>query len=354
MGLAGEGQEAIRCTLGPITNSLRDVDLFMRTVLGGKPWEEETSLVPLPWKEVSPTRDFTVGILWDDLIVHPHPPVQRAMKMAVDKLKAAGIKTKDWKPYKHEHGMRIINDLFYPDGAATQISALEASGEPWLPLTKEAFLLARKMTVEETWVVNLEREAYRTEHRLLMKEQGVDFILCPAYVGVAAEPHEARYFAYTAIWNILDMPGVAFPSGLKVDPELDAVESGYHARSPQDEAEYASYSPDKFVAAPIALQLVRLPALSSRYSPLTSYVYRWATGSRTKRPSLRQKLSRKLSWHEITNIDRFHMGNSTCLKSKKRNKSKYASLLLRGHDRDFVAQRLRTWRWPSYPKCCRI
>lgn len=265
VGLAGEGQEAIRCTLGPITNSLRDVDLFMKAVLGGKPWEEETSLVPLPWREVSPTRDFTVGILWDDLIVHPHPPVQRAMKTAVEKLKAAGIKTKDWKPYKHEHGMRIINDLFYPDGAATQISALEASGEPWLPLTKEAFLQARKMTVEETWVVNLKREAYRTEHRQLMKEQGVDFILCPIYVGVAAEPHEARYSAYTAIWNILDMPGVAFPSGLKVDPELDAVESGYHPRGPQDEAEHRSYSPDKFVAAPIALQLVRSPALSSRY-----------------------------------------------------------------------------------------
>jgi hypothetical protein len=161
--------------------------------------------------------------------------------------------------------MRIINDLFYPDGAAVQINALESTGEPWLPLTKEAFVRARNMTVPETWTVNLEREAYRTEHRLLMKEHGIDFILCPAYVGVAAEPNEARYFSYTAIWNVLDMPGVVFPTGLKVDPQLDVVERGYQPRSPEDEAEYKAYSPEKFVDAPIGLQLVGLPAFSSRY-----------------------------------------------------------------------------------------
>ncbi|RDL29709.1 Uncharacterized protein BP5553_10689 [Venustampulla echinocandica] len=258
IALAGEGQEAIRCTLGPITNSLRDLDLFMKAVTDGKPWEEETALVPLPWhEEPRPSPgDFTVGVLWDDGIVHPHPPMQRAMRSAVEKLRAAGIRTVDWEPYKHQHGMRIINDLFYPDGAATQIAALEESGEPWLPLTKEAFTLARNMTIPETWAVNLEREAYRTEHRMLMKERGIDVILCPAYVGVAAEPHEARYSAYTAIWNILDMPGVVFPTGLRVDQELDAVEAGYQPRGAQDEAEYKSYSPEKFVDAPIALQLV--------------------------------------------------------------------------------------------------
>jgi Asp-tRNA(Asn)/Glu-tRNA(Gln) amidotransferase A subunit family amidase len=291
VGLAGAGQEGTRCTLGPITNSLRDLDLFMKAVTDGMPWEEETSLVPLPWKKVTPTRDFTVGVLWDDGIAHPHPPVQRAMKMAVAKMKAARIETVDWQPHKHEHGMRIINDLFYPDGAAAQIAALEASGEPWLPLTKEAFVRARQMTVPETWTVNLEREAYRSEYRLLMKQHNVDFILCPAYVGVAAEPHEARYFAYTAIWNILDMPGVVFPTGLKVDQKLDPVEAGYQPRSLEDEAEYKAYSPDKFVDAPIALQLVRLPATFDYYTLayLASFCYRWATGFVTSKPSLQPR-----------------------------------------------------------------
>src|SRR5699024_2856775 len=31
-----------------------------------EPWVIETSLVPVPWKRVTPTKDMTVGIMWDD------------------------------------------------------------------------------------------------------------------------------------------------------------------------------------------------------------------------------------------------------------------------------------------------
>jgi hypothetical protein len=61
------------------------------------------------------------------------------------------------------------------------------------------------------------------------------------------------------------MPGVVFPTGLKVDPELDVVESGYRPRSAEDEAEYKAYSPVKFIDAPIGLQLVGLLAFSTRH-----------------------------------------------------------------------------------------
>lgn len=41
-------------------------------------------------------------------IVHPHPPVTRALRHAKSKLEAAGIKVVDWEPYKHGHGWDII------------------------------------------------------------------------------------------------------------------------------------------------------------------------------------------------------------------------------------------------------
>lgn len=123
-------------------------------------------------------------------------------------------------------------------------------------------------------------------HRV-MKERGVDFILCPAYVGAAPPLATAKYWLYTAIWNILDQPAAIFPTGLKVDPELDPVEASYTPRSKQDEEEYRmckfflptskdrnvsvlqkdlsltrivcspeTDSPEKHVDAPIALQVV--------------------------------------------------------------------------------------------------
>jgi Asp-tRNA(Asn)/Glu-tRNA(Gln) amidotransferase A subunit family amidase len=104
--------------------------------------------------------------------------------------------------------------------------------------------------------LNCQRDAYRDAYQALMKSRGVDFILCPVYVGAAAVMGESQYWNYTAVWNILDYPGVVFPSGLVVDPELDPVDGGYRTRSDVDAREWAKYSPERYEGAPIGLQLV--------------------------------------------------------------------------------------------------
>lgn len=71
-----------------------------------------------------------------------------------------------------------------------------------------------------------------------MKERGVDFILCPTYVGVASELGTSQYWAYTAIWNILDQPCTVFPTGLHVNSKIDITETEYTPRSDIDEREY--------------------------------------------------------------------------------------------------------------------
>lgn len=61
------GQESIHGVVGPMSSSsIEDLELFQRAVLDQEPWDTETSLVPLPWKKVTPTRDMTVAIMWDD------------------------------------------------------------------------------------------------------------------------------------------------------------------------------------------------------------------------------------------------------------------------------------------------
>lgn len=125
---AGGGQESIRGVLGPLASqSIEDLELFQQVILDQEPWDTETSLIPMPWKRVRPTRDITVGIMWDDgyvcslckalmkyitdlsiRTVCPHPPIIRALQFAKEKLIAAGIKVVDWEPYKHDHGWDIV------------------------------------------------------------------------------------------------------------------------------------------------------------------------------------------------------------------------------------------------------
>ncbi|KAF6811379.1 fatty-acid amide hydrolase [Colletotrichum musicola] len=257
--IPGLGQESIRCILGPLANSVSDINLFQKTVLDQEPWEEETSLVPLPWKSIEPYQPgtFTVGVIWDDGIVHPHPPVTRALKYAVEKLKAAGIKVVDFEPYNHKEGAEVINTLYFPDAAATLREILKEGGEPVADLTEWAFAYWKPepLSIRENWELNVRRDAFRDGYHRIMRERGVDFILCPAYVGVAARLGEAQYWHYTTIWNILDQPSITFPTGLYVDPAIDVVEKDYTPHSDEDEREYKKYTPEDYANAPIPLQL---------------------------------------------------------------------------------------------------
>lgn len=83
----------------------------MKTVIDGKPWIKEPSLVALPWREPAPLagKKLKIAVLWDDGVVKPHPPVTRALEQVVEKLKAGGnVEIVDWNPYKHDEAWAII------------------------------------------------------------------------------------------------------------------------------------------------------------------------------------------------------------------------------------------------------
>ncbi|KAK2027471.1 amidase [Colletotrichum zoysiae] len=252
------GQESIRGVVGPLGQSVEDLDLFMGAVLAAEPWDTETTLVPVPWRQVNLDKNITIGLMLDDGCVKPHPPVLRALQMAAEKLRKSGINVVDWEPYNHSHGWDIVSALYFPQGPKPYLDTFAESGEPTLPLTLHAFGFSRNepLTVAENWELNYKRETYRRQYHDLMKKKGVDFILCPAYVGAGVLQGGAKYWGYTSIWNILDQPAAILPSGLKVDKNIDVREKAYKPRDEQDEYEWKAYDPDLFDGMPICLQLV--------------------------------------------------------------------------------------------------
>ncbi|KAM4060450.1 amidase [Hirsutella rhossiliensis] len=260
-GLAGifGGQESVHGCVGPLGQCLGDLIRFQKAVLDQEPWETEPSLMPLGWRDVTLSPpSLTVGIMLDDGLVQPHPPITRALLAAEQKLQAAGIKSVRWQPYQHAEGWDIVKQLYFADGAIRLRSALESSGEPMLPLTEHvlSFASPTDLTVLDNWKLNSRRDKYRMEYQALMKSQGVDVILCPTYVGVGALQGQPKYWAYTAVWNILDYPAVVFPSGLCADKTTDAFNSDYQPRSAEDEREWKAYDPELFDSLPISVQLV--------------------------------------------------------------------------------------------------
>lgn len=239
MGLI-EGQESIDGGAGPLARSIDGLEAWMKAVLAQAPRDADTSQ---GWRSSVDLADFTVGVMWDNGIIRPHPPMLRALGTAVDKLKAAGVKVVEWEPYDHQRGLDLLAPLRFPDGGQRYLDELDESGEPPLPPMRHAFGMTKKsdkipLTAHDTSALNREREKYQREHDALMKERGVDFILGPAYVGAGALQGSAKCSHYASIWNILDMPSVVLPSGLRCDKGMDVRDETYSPRSDVDEEEW--------------------------------------------------------------------------------------------------------------------
>lgn len=114
------GAEQVIPCVGPISTSLEGIKLFMSTVIAAKPWTREASLVPLAWdwsntKLASKGKKLKIGVMWDDGVVKPHPPITRAIHELVAKLSENDqFEVVEWKPYKHDLGWQTIVSALRP------------------------------------------------------------------------------------------------------------------------------------------------------------------------------------------------------------------------------------------------
>lgn len=249
------GQEHIVPVIGPISTSLEGVKHFMRAIISQKPWLQDPTLLPFPWRDdvnhISQSngrRSLKIAVLWHDAVVQPHPPVQRALRDVCERLKTVeGVEVVDWKPYKHDLAWTIISSLYFADGAQDEKRAIEASGEPWRPLSN--FIIneqpcVKELTIPELWEWTEKRDQYRTDYAKLWnetavelnseRERGVDAILCPVGPGAAPPLNNARYWGYTAQWNLLDYPALVFPV-TTVDQEKDRAEEAFVPLTDKDQ-----------------------------------------------------------------------------------------------------------------------
>lgn len=254
--------ESVCAVLGPLAHCAEDINLFMNSIISQKPWNYDATVIPLPWRSVPEPKikDLCVAICYDDGVVKPTTPILRGLKYAHDKLVSAGVKVVEWKPIEVKKLVATCGSMYNADGGKAQMEALAGSGEPLLKLSKLALSFGcgeKAVTVPEFENLGGIRDDYRNIYQDKMNEKGIDYILAPAYVSVAAKPETVHYWGYTNVWNILDFPDVIFPSGLRCDPNLDAPETGYKSRSEVESYERNLYDDAaNFKDAPISLQLV--------------------------------------------------------------------------------------------------
>jgi Asp-tRNA(Asn)/Glu-tRNA(Gln) amidotransferase A subunit family amidase len=254
------GQDGFFSSVGPMCRSARDMRLFLEAVLGANPALLDPDVLPVPLKVPDLTKKkLRVGIMMHDGVVMPHPPTIRALKWAKAKLEASSeVEVVDYTPYDHDRGYSIVRELYFEDGGATVRRLLKESGEEMHLLTEWVISPphVRDHDAAEVWKLRDQRDNYRREYSDYWWSQNVDVVLCPPFPGTASQHDTAKYWGYTAIWNLLDYPGTAFPSGLVADPAIDIYQELPSPMSAADEYNLSLYDATKFKGAPVSLQIV--------------------------------------------------------------------------------------------------
>ncbi|CCK69057.1 uncharacterized protein KNAG_0B06280 [Huiozyma naganishii CBS 8797] len=253
--------EMILPTFGPMANSADDLELFMKVCSDSKPWLYDNYVLRMPWiKDVKfAIGDLKIAIVLDDGVVKPSPPILRALLLAKKALESAGVgKIIEWESFKTVEALEICYNAYTKDGNFNARAVLGASGEPLAPLTEHYMRFGtgdKKLSNLEIMECENRRDVLRQEFQLKMNERDIDFILTPAYFAPAGIPHKIKYWGYTAVYNILDLPGVSFPTGIKVNKSIDKKDVNYQPRNDMEEYEYPMYDEEVYDGMPIGLML---------------------------------------------------------------------------------------------------
>ncbi|KAH8670643.1 amidase [Ilyonectria robusta] len=240
-----EGQEHVPSSIGPLARSLDTIHLTMTSLIRAKPWEFDSRCVPITWREgiyrEALGRPLTIGVLFDDAVVHAHPPINRVLRSAVDVLRNAGHEIIEWNADLHEDCIRIMDQFYTADGCEDIRRDVMAGGEPFIPHVQRLINRGDAISVYQYWQLNKKKielqQAYLEKWDSIRSEntgKKADIILMPPMPHTSVPHGNSRWVGYTKVWNFLDYTALVIPGG-SVCKEDVAAPWDFEPYGPEDE-----------------------------------------------------------------------------------------------------------------------
>lgn len=282
------GQESVTSVLGPMSNSISGLKIFVKAILDGRPWDLDPLVPRLPWNQAAyelvehgSGGRLCFGLLLHDQHTMPHPPIIRALEAVREALTNAGHQVIDWSPYRHKELYDVQWLIETADMAQGVLNECSATGEPFIismePKDADAALNAppgqdppqkpspfhpKHLTTYELWKLHeLKRQLrkdYLDEWQASVKRTNtgrpIDALITPVAPFVAPLHGKNDNYFYTMLFNSLDYPTIAFPVGF-VDKDKDISLERTKFFTPEDRSNHEMYSPETFHGAPIGLQI---------------------------------------------------------------------------------------------------
>ena len=92
-----------------MAKTLEDITFYSKAIIDAQQWLVDPKVLPIPWRPAERKSKLRIAVLWNDGVVEPTPPVRRALKETVEKLKAAGHEiVGTWDPSLHRKALELL------------------------------------------------------------------------------------------------------------------------------------------------------------------------------------------------------------------------------------------------------
>lgn len=120
---APEGVAGIAPVAGPMATSLRSVSFLLQSVMHAQPWRFDSSCLHMPWlsNALPGNQRLKVGLVSDDGLCTPTPPVRRTLSESARKLGDAGVGVVDLKLPDVAEAIDTALQMFGLDGSEVRL-----------------------------------------------------------------------------------------------------------------------------------------------------------------------------------------------------------------------------------------
>jgi Asp-tRNA(Asn)/Glu-tRNA(Gln) amidotransferase A subunit family amidase len=213
--LPGTEGVGLQASAGPIATSVRDCELFLKTIADAKPWEKDPKVAFGTWANQGELRAKTLfGVLRTDGITTPLPPVSKVLDEVIHTLRQAGVEVVEVTTPTFKHCQPLANAFFSIGGHNHTFDLLEETGEPLIPWLSTR--LKRRPPMDLSQICDLHARKLALEKEMLGlwntgNGKTYDALICPFAPHPVPGIDRWNSVGYTSAFVLLDYPAATLP-----------------------------------------------------------------------------------------------------------------------------------------------
>ncbi|KAH8767653.1 general amidase-like protein [Hyaloscypha finlandica] len=212
----GASNIGLPASVGPIAVSLRDCELFLKTVSDARPWEQDPSLAYGLWSEQgSIERKPLLGVIRQDGLITPLPPVSKALDETVRSLRSSGLEVIEIDAPAFKKCQSLANKFFGIDGGNRMFDLLEATKEPLTTWLSTRLRRGTPISLDRLVDIHAQKVELETEMLKIWRDprtgRQIDAFICPVAPHPVPPIDRWNGVSYTSSFVLLDYPAGTLP-----------------------------------------------------------------------------------------------------------------------------------------------